>query len=199
MSFRRTGLGLLFALATGCGAAPTSSLPATPTQPGSLTRATPPPTPIPAAPAPPAPPPETAAPGLPKPDDNREKEPPTKTGKTEVEEAPRAATAAATFNGSMSQADIRDVIVQHEEVFDDCYRIGAGKSGQFVATVTVKATIGPTGNVNVSEIIRSTSKNKQVNACVAEAFKKMKFPRPKGGATSVITFPIDFNGAEQVQ
>jgi TonB family protein len=65
--------------------------------------------------------------------------------------------------------------------------------------VTVKATIGQKGDVNAAEVIKSTSKSKPVDACVANAFKKMKFPPPRGGVTSVITFPMEFNGAEQVQ
>jgi hypothetical protein len=34
---------------------------------------------------------------------------------------------------------------------------------------------------------------------VVEAFKKIQFPAPKDGATSVITFPMEFGGAEEIK
>jgi hypothetical protein len=34
---------------------------------------------------------------------------------------------------------------------------------------------------------------------VADAFRKIKFPAPANGATSVITFPIEFEGVEMVK
>ena len=86
--------------------------------------------------------------------------------------------------------------MQTQDLFNDCYTLGAGKSRQFVATVTVKATVGPTGAVNAAEVVKSTAKNKKVDACVLDAFKKMKFPA--AGSTVPITFPMEFNGAEEV-
>ena len=114
--------------------------------------------------------------------------------------APRAASVNETLGGgTLTQQEIRAEVVKHVELFDQCYLIGAGKSRDFVATVTVKATLGPSGSVTASEVIKSTAKNKKVDACVAEAFKKIKFPAPKGAATSVITFPMEFEATEEVR
>ena len=66
-------------------------------------------------------------------------------------------------------------------------------------TVTVKATIGPSGAVTVAQVIKSTAQNAKVDTCVVDAFKKIKFPPPKDGGTSVITFPMEFQGVEQVK
>jgi hypothetical protein len=101
--------------------------------------------------------------------------------------------------GYLSQSDIRAIVMKNSELFNDCYTIGAGKSQQFVATVTIKATIGPAGAVQISEITKSTANNKKVDTCVADSFKKIKFPAPKGAATAVITFPMEFQGAEEVK
>lgn len=116
----------------------------------------------------------------------------------------RSSVGAAAVNepltgGQLTQAQIREVVEKNGELFDACYSIGAGKSRDFIATVTVKATLGPTGSVTVSEVMKSTAKNKKVDTCVAEAFKKIQFPAPKGAATSVITFPIEFQGTEEVR
>jgi outer membrane biosynthesis protein TonB len=103
------------------------------------------------------------------------------------------------LTGSLSKAEIRAIVTKHAELFDECYSIGAGKSTQFVATVTIKATIGPSGVVNETKVLGSNAKNVKVDQCVADAFKKIKFPMPKDGVTSVITFPMEFQGAEQVK
>jgi len=104
------------------------------------------------------------------------------------------------LSGKLTQDDIRRILDSQGDVFGDCYTLGAGgKLKDFKGVVTVKATIGPSGTVNQSEITKSTTKNLKVDACVRETFKKIKFPRPRDGGTSVITFPITFSGVEQVQ
>jgi TonB family protein len=103
------------------------------------------------------------------------------------------------ISGKLTQADIGRILEKNGDVFGDCYTLGAGgKMKDFRGVVTVKATIGPSGTVNQVDVTKSTANNPKVDACVREAFKKIKFPKPRDGATSVITFPISFNGVEQV-
>lgn len=111
----------------------------------------------------------------------------------------QAATTEGNLTGKLTQADILALVNEHNELFNDCYTIGAGDSQQFVATVTIKATIGPSGKVADTEIVKSTAKNPKVDDCVTTAFKKMPFPKPADGATTVITFPMKFEGAEEIQ
>jgi TonB family protein len=114
--------------------------------------------------------------------------------------AQAAVAAPEPLAGKLTQDDIRRILEKNGDVFGDCYTLGAGsKSKNFTGVVTVKATIGPSGAVNQVDITKSTTKNLKVDACVRDAFKKIKFPRPHDGGTSVITFPIAFNGVEQVQ
>jgi TonB family protein len=117
--------------------------------------------------------------------------------------APGAAvvdTKEPLVGGTLSQEDVRKILEKSGEVFDDCYTLGAGgKTKEFIATIRVKATLGPTGAVNAAQVIQSTAKNPKVDACVSEAFKKIKFPAPKNAGTSVITFPITFGGLQEVR
>ncbi len=104
------------------------------------------------------------------------------------------------LSGKLTQDDIRRILEQNGDVFGDCYTLGAGgKLKNFKGVVTVKATIGPKGAINQADVIKSTANNAKVDACVRESFKKIKFPPPRDGGTTVITFPITFNGVEQVQ
>jgi TonB family protein len=109
-----------------------------------------------------------------------------------------ASTDAPIMTG-LTQDQILDGVQKSANLFNGCYTLGAGKSKDFRATVKVKATVGPTGVVNAAEVLSSNAKNPKVDACVLEAFKKVKFPPPKGGGTAVITFPMNFDGAQQVQ
>ena len=103
------------------------------------------------------------------------------------------------LGGQLTQNEIRAIVEQHGEFFNDCYTLGAGKSQQFIAKVTLKVTLGPTGNVNEALVKDSTAKNPKVDQCVVDGFKKIKFPAPKSGATSVFTFPMQFNGAVEIK
>lgn len=105
--------------------------------------------------------------------------------------------AGKPLTGTLERQEIGAAVGRQAALFNDCYTIGAGKGVQFKAVVTVKATIGPTGSVTQGEIIKSTANNPKVDACVLNAFKKVQFPAPKAGA-SVITFPMEFDGADQV-
>lgn len=125
------------------------------------------------------------------------------TGKGAASAAPAAAvvdTKEPLTGGTLSQEDVRKILEKSGDLFGDCYTMGAGsKTKEFTATIRVRATLGPSGAVNAAQVVSSTAKNPKVDACVAQAFKKIKFPAPKNGGTSVITFPIQFGGMEQVQ
>jgi TonB family protein len=98
-----------------------------------------------------------------------------------------------SLSGKLSKAQIDSAVNKSVKLFDPCYTIGADKDGKMSGTVTVKATVAPTGDVKEAGVTKSTVKNKKVDACVAEAFKKVKFPPPEGGSPAVITFPLKFD------
>lgn len=107
-------------------------------------------------------------------------------------------SGSAPLAGRLTQQEIGEILSKNAALFNDCYTIGAGKSQSFTGVVTVKATLGPSGSVTDAQVIKSTAKNQKVDTCVVQAFKKIKFPPPKDGGTSVITFPMEFEGVEQV-
>ncbi len=105
--------------------------------------------------------------------------------------------SSTPLSGRLSQQEINDVLSKNAALFDDCYSIGAGASRDFHATISVRATLGPSGAVSDAQVIQSDAKNAKVDSCVANAIRKIKFPVPKDGGTSVVTFPIEFQGAEK--
>ena len=131
----------------------------------------------------------------------------------ELAEAPRggdsaAPTSVARATSAPTDAPLVSTITQDavlaqvsrsSDAFNRCYSLGAGASKTWRAKVTIKATVGPNGNVASVDVQSSTAKNRRVDACVVEAFKKLVFKRPKGSGTTTFTFPLSFDGMEQVQ
>lgn len=113
--------------------------------------------------------------------------------------APGRAAADAPMMTQITQNDILAMVNKNGDLFNRCYTLGAGTSKSYRAKVTVKATVSPAGSVNAVEIVTSTAKNPKVDACVSEAFKKLTFARPAGSGATVFTFPLSFDGIEQVQ
>jgi hypothetical protein len=109
----------------------------------------------------------------------------------------RAATDAP-ISSKITQDDILALVNKNGELFNHCYTLGAGTSKSYRAKVTVKATVSPVGAVNAVEVVTSTAKNPKVDACVTDAFKKLSFTRPSGSGATVFTFPLSFDGIEQV-
>jgi TonB family protein len=123
-------------------------------------------------------------------------------GEPDKTKAPQQAvvdSGSAPLAGRLTQQEIGEILSKNAALFNDCYTIGAGKSQSFTGVVTVRATLGPSGSVTDAQVTKSTAKNQKVDTCVVQAFKKIKFPPPKNGGTSVITFPMEFDGVEQVK
>jgi TonB family protein len=120
---------------------------------------------------------------------------PTPTGATSTSVAPATSSTSSDtpLVGSLSNAEIQKAINDNIQAFDACYTLGADKQGKLEGTVTIKATVGPLGTVKEATVVKSTMKNTKVDKCVADAFKKVKFPQPKGGAV-IITYPMTFGG-----
>jgi TonB family protein len=177
---RRTALALPLALVLGCGATPPPQT------------ATPPPAE--AAPASPAAAPASpAAAAAPSPAQD--------SGKKDSKGDPavsRAVAADAPLSTKISQDDILALVQQNSEPFYRCYSLGAGATKSYRAKVTVRATVSPVGAVNAVEVVSSTAKNPKVDACVVEAFKKLTFARAAGSGATVFTFPLSFDGMQQV-
>ena len=182
---RRTVLALPIVLFLGCAPA------APPASPG----APPPAESAPAGQAAATVPPAAAAAPAPAKDSANKKEdaapPPPPPG--------RAVATDAPISTKITQDDILALVQKNTDAFYRCYSLGAGATKSYRAKVTVKATVSPVGGVNAVEIVNSTAKNPKVDACVVDAFKKLVFTRAPGSGATVFTFPLSFDGMEQVQ
>ena len=98
------------------------------------------------------------------------------------------------LSGTLTDEQIQAAVNENVKAFDACYTVGADKDGKLAGTITVQATVGPLGVVNEASVKKSTVGNPKVDDCVRKAFKTIKFPRPAGGGTVMITYPMTFGG-----
>jgi TonB family protein len=103
------------------------------------------------------------------------------------------------LSGTLSNEQIQATVNENAKAFDACYTIGADKEGKMSGTVTLQATVGPLGVVNEASVKKSTMKNTKVDDCVRDAFKTLKFPKPAGGGTVMITYPMTFGGEVMIK
>jgi outer membrane biosynthesis protein TonB len=185
---RSIALPLMVALAAGCGAAPT---PAGSTPDPGSTPAESKPAPDAAAGAGAATPAAAAAVATPAAAADKPAGDAATVGRVVATDAPIAS--------KITQDDILALVQKNADLFGRCYTIGAAASKSFRAKVTIKATVSPLGAVNAVEVLSSTAKNPKVDACVSDAFKKLTFTRPAGSGATVFTFPLSFDGMEQVK
>lgn len=108
--------------------------------------------------------------------------------------AKKAGPETIPLSGTLSNDQIQKAVNDGAQNFDACYTLGADKSGKLEGTVTVQATVGPNGTVNDASVSKSTLKNEKVDACVIDAFRRLKFAQPEGGGTVMITYPMKFGG-----
>jgi len=111
----------------------------------------------------------------------------------------RAIDAAAfrgkQINGRLAPEKIQTVVRAGFGSMRKCYEAGLRASPNLSGRVTIKFVIDMDGNVQSAADEGSDYPDVTVIQCVAEAFKKLHFPRPEGGNVTVV-YPIIFNPGE---
>ena len=59
-------------------------------------------------------------------------------------------------------------------------------------TVTTRITVAPDGAVAKIDIINSTLGAPTVEACIRQGMSRWRLPRPVGGASASLTYPLVF-------
>ena len=108
---------------------------------------------------------------------------------------PRVRQAKAIVTGSIDKDIIRRIVRSHINEVRHCYAQGLKTDPNLAGRVSIEFTIAATGRVTEAEISSSTlpESAKDVNACVATAVKRWKFPKPAGGGVVTVTYPFVFS------
>jgi TonB family protein len=91
-----------------------------------------------------------------------------------------------------SSERIQQIIRNRYWAFRYCYEVGLARNPDLEGKVVVRFTIEPNGSVANVELVGSTMPDHETVACIVKGYKKLKFPRPRGGAVTVV-YPIMFS------
>lgn len=98
--------------------------------------------------------------------------------------------AAGEGEGTLDKDLIRRIVRAHIPEIRYCYNEGLQRDPDLAGALTVDFEIAPTGDVVASEIHEgSTLKDAAVEACIAAAVMKWKFPKPDGGHV-LVSYPF---------
>ena len=78
----------------------------------------------------------------------------------------------------------------------DCYVKELKNNPKIAGRVLINFIISASGDVSSSKVQRTTLNNAELENCVAEQVKKIKFPKPKGGGIVIVNYPFTFKNGE---
>ncbi len=94
--------------------------------------------------------------------------------------------------GTLDKNVIRSVIHKHREQVRYCYVKRVSERPGLHGKIEVRFQIDPEGAVQTAEVASSTAEDQPLEACIAGAVKRWRFPEPRGGGWVVVTYPFIF-------
>jgi pSer/pThr/pTyr-binding forkhead associated (FHA) protein len=94
--------------------------------------------------------------------------------------------------GALDRSLIDEVVKRHLKAIRYCYQKELTKSPNLKGKVVVKFVIAKDGSVSSASKKTSTMKSPSVESCVVSRFKRMQFPKPKGGGIVIVSYPFIF-------
>lgn len=113
-------------------------------------------------------------------------------------DVPRAApTKSDDALGRLALEVIKRLIRAHFPRFRSCYEDRLASTPELAGEVGVRFIIDETGAVSSADIeeAATTIADPTLRACVRDGYRKIRFPRPKGGKV-MVAYPISFENRE---
>ncbi|MBW2734392.1 MAG: TonB family protein [Deltaproteobacteria bacterium] len=102
-----------------------------------------------------------------------------------------------TIRGALDRSIVRRYIRQNIQQFKYCYTRSLQQNAKLQGRVVVKFIIAGTGQVTLSKVQRSTMGHASTEQCLAQAMRRITFPKPQGGGIVVVSYPFVFRSAGQ--
>jgi TonB family protein len=93
--------------------------------------------------------------------------------------------------GKLEAKAIKAVMSKNASGFKYCYEKSLAKDPALQGKVTISFTIGTRGTVTQADVKATTLDNAEVEKCIVNRLKKLRFPKPRGGAVKV-SYPLIF-------
>jgi TonB family protein len=110
---------------------------------------------------------------------------------------PQVRQAKATVQGSLDRDIVRRIVRAHINEIRSCYNMGLTRDPSLTGRVDVQFLITEHGKVGSSVVTSSTLGDAAVEACMAKAVRRWRFPKPQDGGTVAVDYPfhLDPGGA----
>jgi hypothetical protein len=95
--------------------------------------------------------------------------------------------------GALDKSIIDRIVKQNLPQIRYCYQQELNKNPKLFGKLVVKFVIAKDGSVSSASTKASTLKNPIVEQCVNSRFRRMRFPKPKGGGIVIVSYPFVFN------
>jgi outer membrane biosynthesis protein TonB len=106
---------------------------------------------------------------------------------------PGVGTADPIILGALDKSIIDRIVKQNLPQIRYCYQKELNKNPKLFGKLVVKFVIAKDGSVSSASTKASTLKNPIVEQCVNARFRRMRFPKPKGGGIVIVSYPFVFN------
>ncbi len=110
-----------------------------------------------------------------------------------VESGPTVGVKEPITVGNVDKSTIDRIVKQHLAQIRTCYERELSRNPKLSGKVVVKFVIAKDGSVSTSSSAYSSLKSPVAEDCVHGQFRRMRFPRPRGGGIAVIKYPLIFN------
>jgi len=102
----------------------------------------------------------------------------------------------AVIMGALDRSVIDAYIKRNLAKIRWCYEKELNKDPKLFGRIVINFIISGTGSVSSSKVNRTTMGNENVESCVADQIKKIRFPAPKGGGIVIVNYPFVFKHSE---
>ncbi|MBL9100665.1 MAG: energy transducer TonB [Myxococcales bacterium] len=105
---------------------------------------------------------------------------------------PLVRQAKSTVEGPLDKDIIRRVVRAHINEIRRCYNQGLALEPTLAGRVVVEFTVRGDGSVRDSAVTSSTINDADVDACIAAAARRWRFPRPERDEPVTVAYPFVF-------
>lgn len=113
--------------------------------------------------------------------------------KTIVHGVPEVAQRAHSLDGPLDKEIVRRIVRAHINEVRYCYNQGLAEDDGLAGRVTIDFEILPGGSVSTAVVGKSTLPDPAVNACIATAARRWKFP--SAAAVTKVSYPFELSPA----
>jgi len=113
-------------------------------------------------------------------------------GVKEVAVHVKTGNASGDFNG-LTKGQVQKVVLSRKNAIRACYERQLQRNPRLGGKIIIRWTISPAGSVSGAPRVKSTTmRDGAVEDCIGRQIGRLRFPRAKNGAATIVNFPFIF-------